>query len=351
MQQAQQIYYLDQNEVKLSKVDNRLIIEIEAVLSQRNFSIELDNDAIPQASNEIFANVDVMYNGFEEALKKAYKEVSISFDGSGKLSYKISFSVGSVHREHQFTLSLQEKKLPQITIVEKKLENIQKLMSNLERKQEVLEKANENEKIIEMITNLETRIFEKLLDFENRVSSLEKEKANKEFKSQTELCKSFNRNFPQANDFVFSNDNKTIECKNHNAFEIPILQSLPNSGRARFSIKIEETKGSIWMGIALCDKFNSKFWYRSEIHFSTRDGSIKVSESLSVSPSVNPYQWKKGDLVTMIADLDQGKVSFDVNEIEINSFQVDLKKKTYFPFCGFGHLDNKITLLAAKLEE
>ena len=352
-------FNLDQNQVKLSKIDNRLVIEIEADPSGRSFSLELDNDVIAQVSNEIFADTEDMKNGLIEALKKIYKEVSITFDGDGKLLYRLSLSVGSIRKELQFTLSLQEKKLSQTSLLEKKVESLQKVVENFERKQEKLEKDNErisagNNRIIKFMNKLEMIVFEKLDAFEKRIASLEGKNGpppSQKLESENGLWQSFNPNLLQSSGFIFSNSNKTIQYQDEKC-ELPILNSLPPKGKTIFSIKIEKMKTSIWIGLASISNLFQYNWHKSDLRFLVSSGKVEYNQITFNHKLVNNYQFKEGDIVSMVVDNDKRRVAFFVNNTDVNSLEVDLLENTpCFPYIGFFDVEDKATFVSAQFEK
>jgi len=123
MDKIKNSYSLGDYLIELSKTNDHFFIEIEAPGSGRMFFVELENDAIHQVSQELFSNVQEMFQAFEDAIQKAYPEVSLTFNGSGKLTYRVSFSVGPIKKDQQFTIELQEKKIDALTMFERKVEN------------------------------------------------------------------------------------------------------------------------------------------------------------------------------------------------------------------------------------
>jgi len=104
------------NFIELFKTHDHFFIEIEVPSTGRTYFAELDNDAVSQVSQEIFPNVDAIFQGLEEAINKTFKEVSLTFNGSNKLTYKVGFSVGPIQKDHQFVIDLQEKNVDALTM-------------------------------------------------------------------------------------------------------------------------------------------------------------------------------------------------------------------------------------------
>ncbi len=197
MDKSKNIFLFDRFEFKLSKKEHRLSIEIEDPASGRSFSISLDSDAIPQLSHDIFADVNSMYQGLEDALKQLHKEVTLYFDGEGSLEYRVNFSVGIVKKDLHFTIVLQEKQLEPWVILERKMEyRFNQVFSKFEEiesqvnfpvgyqgndeekhpssmKSDIEKLKSENKYVIEAMNRLEKAIFERLDNLEQRVEKIE----------------------------------------------------------------------------------------------------------------------------------------------------------------------------------
>jgi len=197
MDQAKNIFLFDRFEFKLAKKENRLSLEVEDPASGRSFFISLDSDAIPQLSHDIFADVNSMYQGLEDALKELHKEVRLSFDSEGNLEYRVNFSVGIVKKDLHFTIVLQEKQLEPWVILERKMEyRFNQVFSKFEEiesqvnfpvghhendeekhtssvRSDINKITNENKYILEAMNRLEKGLFEKFANLEQRIEKIE----------------------------------------------------------------------------------------------------------------------------------------------------------------------------------
>jgi len=351
MDSSYQTFALDKNEVKLSRTGGRLLIEVEDTVSQRNFSIELDNDAIVQASNEIFTDVDTMYNGLQEALKKLYKEVSISFDGKGKLAYTACFSFGAFKKDHNFVISLQEKSLNPLAVLERRVDVLTQELEKLKGHPPAVKNGvqHDNIAIVEMINKLEKRIFEKFDDIEKRISALEQPK----LLQKTDLKTTFDPSTSHAVNFVFKNNNQTIQRSGKDYYELPISNTIPRAGKLKLSFKIEKMSNWVWIGVASVDKINLNHWYKSEVRYLTTKGNIEIEGGSKVYPPKISDQGygKAGDTISMVLDVKSGLVSFEINNFEVNSIGVNMKEKSYFPYLGFGNIGDEVTFLSSVLTQ
>jgi len=383
--QTQDFYTLDQYEVKLTKIDDRLLIEIEAPLAAKSFSIEFTSPMIPQATNDIFPDVSTMYQGLQDALLKTHPEVSIYFDGYGGLAYQVSFSVGVIKKEHKFTLDLIEKKLDPLLRLEKKMENklaqIMKKVSEIEKQIQPeggLTQTPEinqtgKEEILKIIERLEGRIFEKLDNMEKRVTALEEQKTGNNSsdidvnkilnalsrleipKETQESSKAVTQDFKvlfdssssKASGFAFSNGNKTVEFADPNLhFEIPFNKELPKTGKIVLSVKLEVIPNSIWIGIISEEHLSKACWYEFDINYLTA-GGIVFNNAVATMPAKEASSGfgKAGDVVSMVVDIDEGLIVFQVNGSEVNLIKVELQGKMFIPYCGAFEKGCKITVI------
>jgi len=367
----------DNSQIQLSQSNNRLIIEIYAKSSAKLFSLELDNDAIPQVSDEIFSDTSSFYQGFEDALKKAHKEISLDFDGKGKLTYKVSFSVGKISKDHQFSLNLQEKELAPWTLIERNMEGkfaqILEKVSALEKRVAIKENAKEvggsqsslevkkelGNSLLDMMSQFETKIFEKLERLQQKITVLEQKtanidkeeegKTNKDNNSQSQNDSKvyFDTTTKKVIDYAFYNNNQSALCKNstNQTRELPLSKSLPKTGIFEVSIRVDTLKANTWFGLVAEQNLQASAFYTDDLFFQSSGWSIRTKESGDLKSKNPTAQLKVGDILTLKADIDKGIVSFLINGAEANSTIYNLKDKIYFPYCGFAQAGDTFTIL------
>jgi len=373
--------------IQLSKTNDRLSIEIEVPASGQTYFIELDNDAISQVSQEIFPNADAMFRGLEDAIKKTFKEVTLTFNGSGKLTYKIGFSVGPIQKDHQFTIDLQERSNDALTIFEKKVEdrfdrlaqrisdiegniplqngndhnntNLGKRFDMLEQRVDVLEKKiheieqtkvsrAELQNVINAFNKLEERVLQsqpsnKILVPEDSDASnqLKMAKQSRPQVDNQEASRdhTFAPSSKSAKDFEFFNNHKSVRYVGTHLGEVPLSKPLPKSGIFQLNLKLESVPMHIWFGIVdeeVMRTNTSEKWFERDYFYSTKHGSICYNtKHFSVMKVANGNKGKTGDVLTFIIDVDREIFSIQVNGFEINSAKISLQNHTnYYPYCG-----------------
>jgi len=139
---------------------------VEDLINGKSFFVELDNDAIVQVSKEIFSDVNTMYQGLEDALKNAYQEVKLSCDDLGFLNYKLTYVLGPMKKEHNFSISLQEKRCDSLGALESKMES---------KLTDVLAKVSD---LVHFVSNIEKNVLTRLEKLEQRVTALERDGVN-----------------------------------------------------------------------------------------------------------------------------------------------------------------------------
>jgi len=308
-----------------------------------------------------------MFQGLEQAITKTFKEVTMTFNGSGKLTYKIGFSVGPIQKDHQFTIDLQEKNNDALTIFEKKVEdrfgklsqrisNIEgniplqngnghhhqdnnhgdfgKRFDSLEKRVDLLEKKMteieqtkvsraELQNIIDAFSKLESKVLKGVRPAENEPLS-----------EDLSFDLSFYNIF--AKDFEFFND-KGVKYSGSKWIEVPLSNPLPSKGVFKLNLRLLSVPKHIWFGIVDQDlmKFGQGGWFEKNYFYSTKDGSICFNgKHMSVMKNFNENKGKTGDLLTFIIDVEMEIFSIQVNEVEVNSAKINLGSKTYFPYCG-----------------
>ena len=367
MEEAQATYYLDPNEVKLSVIYDRLLIEVEPKAIGKSFSLELDNDVIAQVSQEIFSDVKTMYKGIEDALKKVNDEVSLSFDGNGQLTYKMSFFVGRVRKDRQFNITLQENESDPLILLEKKMENkfaqlfnkfseieqrIQpKVVNNNDIKRFVKE---EDKEIAERMARLEEKVFNRLELLENKVMEVLNKVMDQGINSKTEANKSsqkiiklgFDRLSPKATFFNFTDDDQTIEYTNLKSNGlIPFSPQLPKKGTFVLSLKIQKIPSPISFGVVSYNDLRKDRWHPYSFYYETQKGIIHYNGIGRVEPHYSDIGFGKvNDVLSFIMDAEQDFFFFKINGIEINRINYNIKDKVYYPYCQFG-TGTKVTII------
>jgi len=384
MESAQDTFTLDDthnSQIKLSQTNNRLVIAVES--RNRYFSLELDNDDdIPKVSDEVFSDINSMYQGFVAALQKVNDKINLSFDdGNGQLICKASFSAGEIPKDRQFSLDLQEKEpapLAPLTIIERNMEGkfnqILEKVSALEKRVAIREGNQETNgpqsglemkkelgnNLLDMMVQFQTKILEKLerlqekiVLLEQKTSNLEKEEAifnknnSENLTTSIKSCIYFDSTSPKAVDYVFSNHNQTAQCQklDNSTRELPLSQPLPKTGKFEVSIQIDIIQVNLWIGIVSPENLQKKDWHKQGLYFLSSEGSIYTPD-LVIKPKISSVPClKTGDIVTLKADIDQGVIAFLINDDEINSTEINLKGTTFVPYVGFSFPQNKFTIL------
>jgi len=374
--------------IQLSKTNDRLSIEIEVPASGRTYFVELDDDAISQVSQEIFPNVDAMFQGLEQAIAKTFKEVALTFNGSGKLTYKIGFSVGPIQKDHQFTIDLQEKNNDALTIFEKKIEDrfdrLVQRVSNIEgniplqngnghsnlhnnngdmgKRFDLLEKRVDllEKKITEIEQTKVSRVeLQNVIDAFNKLEErvLQGQSSNKilapvagdpDASNQLKMAKSFHNQDVDKDhafapylkkDFEFFNNHKAVQYIGAHLGEVPLSKPLPKSGVFELKLKLETVPMHFWFGIVdeeVMEANLNERWFERNYFYSTKHGSICYNtKHFSVMKNPSENKGKVGDVLTFIIDVDREIFSVQVNGKEINSAKISLQNHTnYYPYCG-----------------
>jgi len=387
MEQARNIYLHDGFEFKLSKKENRLSLEIQAPASGRSFSVELDSDAVPQLSKDIFSDVNAMYQGLEDALKGVHKEVTLSFDGEGNLEYRVFFSVGIVKKDLSFSVVLQEKPQEPWMIVEKRMEyrftQVFSMFEDIESRvglgkpdgeqeksvivnplaSEIKVVKEENKLILEAMKRLENVIFEKLAKLEQKVDQLEKSQGlvnpeKQEVVQQQQITETggqeqgkslrFMMNEKSEKDFVLLDDQRTVQRLTKNdQREISFSSSLPKSGVKRINLKLEKVEKGLWFGIISEQDMNKPIWFHVDLYYSSYKGDFyEATQKIgNQRKALDVNTGKTGDVLSMIFDIDKGYIWVLVNGIEVNAVLKNLKDKTYIPYIGTYYGEEKISII------
>jgi len=351
-------YPLDGKQVQLSKKDNRLVIEVEDQINGKMFSSEFDNDAIIQVSNEIFSDVNAMYQGLEDALKNLYKEVTLSFDDFGFLTYKVFFTVGSLKKEHLFCISLQEKRADSQVANECSLENklTQILNKITDLEMNVCTRLN---KLEERMTRLEEQkidkqenndVYEALSRLEKKISDLVQpsEKQYQNAKEPLEKGLTFDTLCLKAQIFRITNNSKTIEnlkvCEGY--AELPFSQVIPSSGTFQVNIRLEELSRCMWFGVLATDRLDDKNFFLKSTFYEVGDGSIRVNNTIAKKVQCSNLPLPNvGDVIGMTFNADVGYISFSVNGFVCNSIAFSFGGKKYVPYWGFYPTGGKVSII------
>jgi len=204
--------------------------------------------------------------------------------------------------------------------------------------------------LMEMMGKLETKMLEKFDQMEKRITALEQSKPERSGPN-TEIYMEFNPLDAHASSFVFGNNNKTIQRVARDYFEMAIAKSIPDNGKLTISFLIEKTQDGVWIGLAPIAQMDLAHWFKSGIRYLTTNGCTEKTEKGIKSfqkprPSSQGYG-KTGDRISMILDVDNGRVSFNINDHEVNVISVDLKAESYFPFVGVASIKDEVSFFSA----
>ena len=323
---------IDGYRLQISCIGSILLIEAEEESSKRSFSLRLDGDSVAQASNQLFSNIKEMYQGLTDAINNVQPGVEISFAPTAKLNYKAVLSLGVIKKEYSFSLALEEKHLDATTLMEKKLNS---LIMQVKRNEET------SSEIVLIIQKLEKTIMERLDKMEKRLDALE-ESSNKKPQNENPYL-IFNPYSVNASYYTFQDNNKTISLSSKQGLH-PCLECLPGiagKGQHKYSLKLVLAKNE-GTAIGITPITNVENWNHDKeaYWYWTSDGLIRGAATSNRSEA----RWRHGDVISVLVDMDVGKLTFSLNNYDVTSCSI-ARNKVYYLYVSLGALGNSVTLI------
>jgi len=210
--------------------------------------------------------------------------------------------------------------------------------------QTILEDDETKSQIVESQASLEV-IEEELKKFSEVV-----------FPAQAEchhVCPVFDVEGPSASNYLFTNDNKTIQQKSHSN---PLFFStvsgknpLPSSGQCEFSVSLDncaKAHPKLYIGITTSELKGKSIAYKPGYCFlSTFRSQSYLGGLRNVKEDAFP---SRGQVVTVRIDLDCGKISFEVDEIVVLEGKLNLSKtkaSELYPFVCLGEPEGSVSFV------
>ena len=328
----QAIPLVDGYRLQITCTGSILLIEAEEESSRRSFSLKLAGDSVSQASNELFSNIQEMHQGLIDAIDNVQPGVKISFVPTAKLTYKAVLSLGTIKKEYGFSLALEEKHLDPTALMEKKL-NL--LTMQVKRNEET------SSEITLTLQKLEKNIMERLDKMEKRLDALEGGSHKKPQNESIHLA--FNPSSMNASCYAFQDNNKTIKLTSKSGIH-PCLEctpQIPEKGQHKYSfILVIPPKEGVAIGITPFSNVENWNYGRQAYWYWTPDGLIRGAPNSDRSE----VKWKQDDVVSVLIDMDVGKLTFSLNNIDVTSCNI-ARDKVYYLYVSLGSLQASATVI------
>jgi hypothetical protein len=167
------------------------------------------------------------------------------------------------------------------------------------------------------------------------------------------LCPMFDIEASSAVDYNFTNDNRTAAQKNH---KNPLYYSaiagqgpLPTSGKFEFSVRIDKcakTHPKLYVGITTSDLKGKNVAYKPGYYFLSAFSSQSYLNGLkNIKEDVLPRQ---GQIVTVIVDLENGTISFEIDNVKVLEGKLNLSKtkvNEFYPFVCLGEPEGTVSFV------
>jgi len=323
-------------------------LEAEHEPTGKVFTINLDGDSISQVTNDLFDSAEKMVQGLKEAAEKHFENVKLDISPQGKLTYTVVLSSGVVNKEFSFTLDLTEKEMDPIQIFSKRLDNMDEWKEAQETKLQAFETKMESiqafqarndekfDKLENMMIQMEQRMTQKLERLEKLYEDL---KAPIVFKPDIH----FNKASESASHFTITDDGKTAESILETGSFLEILPQVSSSGQSSYSLRMNNVTKTMGFGIIMHSGTENIDWKdgKNRYEFWTLTGNIFGRVFVSGNEE-GPFG-KKDSILKMIVDMDQGTLTFFVDEKQANSCEIS-KSDNYLAFIDLESGDS-VTLL------
>jgi len=314
---------------------SQIYIEAQHEPSGKVFTTTIDDESIAQTTNNLFANIGDMIQGLKDAADLKYPGLSLDLNSQGKLTYRAVLSAGVIKKECSFTLDLTEKELEASETTEKELNSCEQWIENVDAgtlKSLQIQNEKRFEKLENIIRQMEQKMTKQLNTLENLCS------ARKPFAPlQHEAY--FNEASADISKYALSDKNKTATLIAETLPFLELLPQIPTSGQHSYSLRMNGENHGFIFGIQA--KGN---WNHLKQHYEYLTVRGNISGKVCKDSAENDLFLGKGSVVKMAVDMDQGTLTFFVDNRQINSCHI-LKSDPYYAFIRLIFVGDSVTLI------
>jgi len=328
---------------------SHLHLEAKEDSSGRIFAVSIDNDAISQITDGLFDSAGSLAQGLRDAASGSFPELKITIDSQGKLTYTMSFSMGTRKREDTFSINLAEKDAktdPQMSNqpIGNWKEEHERRMNRLEDTVQCFQAKNEGRlnKLENMILKMEERMNQRFDLLGRFYTGVSRDPFKMEMRIPVVGC--FNNQSINKFRYDYSSNDTTVRLL-PGIVHYPCLDitpQIPERGQHSYSFKINTEQGAIAFGITT--EINRENWNDElcNYRYLTLKGRI-VGKVTKKSDSKGPFGGP-GKIVKMVVDMDRGILTFFVDEIQVNSCEI-ITSESYFAYVSLGAPGDSVTLI------
>ena len=335
---------LDNFDIELTKTDEGVLIRAEYELQGYLYTKLLNHESVKSIFTDQFFDLETLYQLLKDYLEKKPENTSLSISDSGKLHYSCQILFGSVVKKFEFDLQLEKQELDALTRLENQVNKLSAKMLKFENEKNIPLDAFQNfeKTILEKFGNIEeilARTEIKMAQIEEKI--LERQKKDEE----VEVDWKFNLTPELQTKFKVTNDSKTASSLLNSASSILARQSLPKGKISKFTFLIGKSNW-IMVGIAL----DTNYAYGESEEYEKYQKSQKYEEYHD--PVVFAYsndgqfffnsngtgaysQYKEGDRVSFICDMETGKIQAFLNNNLIGNHEIskqELESNIFYPY-------------------
>jgi len=326
--------------LSITSLNSILTLEAKEKSSRRIFTVSIDNDVITQITNGLFTNAEGLSKGLNDAASGSCQDQKLTLDPSGKLTYTMIFSAGTIKREDSFSIDLEEKgeTVRQFDSMESRVDHMERSLRAFQGKTE--ERFNKLENMMQqMLLNITQKfdVLEKEMQVLNASSSLSKGES-------TVSSGYFNMLSVNASEYSFNEAKRSITLLTKDQPCLEFLPEVPKKGRSTYSLKIAAETSTNGIIFGITTKIGKGSWSPNNCHYRywTSNGGL-CGRVRKAANDLSPYGGT-GKTLKMVVDMDKGYLAFYINEREINSCPISTSD-TYFACVSLGKKGDQVEVL------